>query len=344
MKVLFAIMLLARAACAQFSPQQDYQHLGNFDLSLARMTKSTRVVAVDPGGACLNPFEKVLVHATTAEWVCRPATMTSLTGTWAQISGGGGGGGSLTPGAGIQISAGVVSIDPVDVPRLGAANVFTGSADFTAATSLAVPRGAGAPFSGACNVAGHVGRLYVDTANGGRLHRCLQTGGAWGWVADSAGNSIRLTTASPNTPTYTAGAGTSGILTGTSSVLFPNATGGSAEWTFVVPAGSSITSGTFRFAWAMEDVNTVNTLGLTLTVGCWPTGVNSGGAAFTLGTPVAVTLTPAAGYRSLQTAASITAAPAAPCAAGSIALVRLSRSSSDSQTFDAFALPGEFTW
>lgn len=95
---------------------------------------------------------------------------------------------AITAGPGIQVTDGlgdaVVSIDPADVPRLGANNTFLGENDFSAASQLILRGGTGAPSAAGCSAA-LVGGVYVrrDAASTqASLYVCANTGaGAYSW-------------------------------------------------------------------------------------------------------------------------------------------------------------------
>ena len=95
---------------------------------------------------------------------------------------------AITAGPGIQVTDGlgdaVVSIDPADVPRLGANNSFLGENDFSTASQLILRGGAGAPSAAECTVA-RVGGVYVrrDAASTqASLYVCANTGaGTYSW-------------------------------------------------------------------------------------------------------------------------------------------------------------------
>lgn len=127
-------------------------------------------------------------------------------GTWAVPSGGGGssfyqtikaqGSSSLTQRAILNVaSTSDFTVTPTDngtdtttltvaatsnLAKLNAANVFTGTNDFSGTTwSRPAVVGAGVPSSGLCNGVGQVGRLYVSSnpaASGASLYSCDNTG------------------------------------------------------------------------------------------------------------------------------------------------------------------------
>lgn len=113
------------------TPLSDYSHLGNFDLSRARVSKPVRVSPVTPSGTCLIAFEQVYSFAANAIYTCVPASFTATEGTWTATAAGSGGG--ATPiltysGSVITLASGPVVTGPVSVSFAG------GTATLTAGT------------------------------------------------------------------------------------------------------------------------------------------------------------------------------------------------------------------
>jgi hypothetical protein len=153
----------------------------------------------------------------------------------------------------------------------GGGGVFTGENDFSAATSLILRRGSGAPAAAGCDSAGEIGSQYVDesaTAGGQVEYVCARTGaGTYAWVrllgADPATDGVAVggalsvgramsgpltVVASSSTPAFDTSLGNSFLLTLGHDVVSSTAPGGKPGQTIFIsvcqPGG-----GTHLFVW-----------------------------------------------------------------------------------------------
>ena len=114
---------------------------------------------------------------------------------------------AITAGSGVQLTDGlgdvVVSVDPADVPRLGANNNFVGDNDFSSATRLVLKNSTGTPSPSECTAGTDIGRVYVrsDAASTqSSLYVCANTGsGTYAWeLVQGGGGGSSFTMATAN--------------------------------------------------------------------------------------------------------------------------------------------------
>lgn len=240
----------------------------------------------------------------------------------------------------IALAANVVTIDPdyTVLEGVGEDTTFSGAKDFTAAT-MRIPNASGVPGAPDCS-SSTVGRVYIDSDDGGLNYNCVQRGAAvyvWEAAANPCSGQQILETANyngsssrPMTMNYPTTGSVAGAQPNGSHVISFTSLGEGDVMVGAMFVPSCFTSETFTVDMARREPSATGSGNITLESGCVADGesaiptYNTGqNTAFSAGT---------AGNLDLMSLASLTMTG---CAANEVLFIRVTHAVGGTYSVDA---------